>query len=80
MTEPHETSDEQPMSDLSTSANGASEAQPAPARRRRSRRRHVLAGAVVAAVLAGGLLRLVPSGQAAPTSGQGAASTACAAK
>jgi ferric-dicitrate binding protein FerR (iron transport regulator) len=52
---------------------------PAPAGRR-SWRKHALAGAAIAAVLAGGALRLVPSGQAAPATGQGAAaSTACSA-
>ncbi len=54
---------------------------PEPPARGRFRRwhKHALAGVVVIAVLVGGGLRLVPSSQAASTTGQGAASTACAA-
>jgi hypothetical protein len=85
MTEPHEhplePGIEEPLDgSLEVSANGAGEA-PAPAGRgRRSWRKHALGGAVIVAVLVGGGLRLVPSGQAAPDTGQGAAaSTACSA-
>ncbi len=58
----------------------AADAHEAPARGRFRRwHKHALAGVVVIAVLVGGGLRLVPSSQAASTTGQGAASTACAA-
>ena len=81
MTEPHEHPHEPGKEEpVEVSANGAGEA-PAPAGRgRRSWRKHALGGAVIVAVLVGGGLRLVPSGQAAPDTGQGAAaSTACSA-
>jgi hypothetical protein len=81
MTEPHEMSKDAPLEgSAAESVNGAGEAQTAAQRGRRIRARHALAGAAIAAVLVGGALRLVPSGQAAPNTGQGAAaSTACSA-
>ncbi len=81
MTEPHEMSEEKPLNGSSAaSVNGAGGPPAAASRRRRVRPRHALAGAAIAAVLVGGALRLVPSGQAAPNTGQGAAaSTACSA-
>lgn len=80
MTEPPEMSDEEPLAyRADVSANGAGTLEPAPPRRR-PRAKHALGGLVIAAVLVGGGLRLVPSGQAAPNTAQGAASTACAAK
>ncbi len=81
MTEGHEMSEEVPSNGSPTApANGDGEAPAVAPRGRRVRPRHALAGAAIAAVLVGGALRLVPSGQAAPNTGQGAAaSTACSA-
>lgn len=81
MTEGQEMSGEEPQTGArAASANGTGQVAAPSTRRRRSWRKHALAGVAIAAVLAGGALRLVPSGQAAPNTGQGAAaSTACSA-